>query len=175
MMMCRNPGATLVLCFSALGAMVGHVEGNVVMSLSTLVTGANDGTGSSRQSDNALMPWYTQRTVDKGASSATTTYDFRMDGDDVVFDLAFDICLDTPTIWPLDEGESCTDWGYSEFDICSPNGICLLDLVGGTEVICYDLCMTSEGAFDSQPHTDCRDTADTCVDRFGLTDMGLCE
>ena len=75
-----------VLCLFA-----APIHASVFVTLSTLATSANDGTGTTNQSDNvSSLPWFQVRPVTRGSASATTTYDFAVDGDDVTFTLSFD-------------------------------------------------------------------------------------
>jgi hypothetical protein len=78
--------------FIALWALPCTIQGqaSVYLSQSTLVTEADDGTGDDNAYANARLPWYLVNTAVKGPASATTTYDFSTDGDDVTFLTSFD-------------------------------------------------------------------------------------
>jgi len=92
-----------------------------------------------------------------------------------LFSEAFDLCLETPiSNWPLSEYESCTAFGLSEYDVCATNSICLLIPSIDADVLCYDLCMTSEQGFDIPSHPDCRGVNESCIELFLTQEFGLC-
>ena len=87
-----------------------------------------------------------------------------------------DTCVAGIPIPEVDLLGDCTAAGLAEFDLCGPNSICL-DLsqnFGLQGVLCYDLCRTSEGAFNSGSHPDCRSQSVSCIQAFQSTDFGLC-
>ena len=70
----------------------------------------------------------------------------------------------------------CTAAGLSQGQLCGPNSACLdLSQSGGPPgLVCYDLCRTNQGAFNTTNHPDCRSSSATCAEVFQSTEFGLC-
>ena len=84
--------ARCLFAFAVLWVLPGlvHAQASVYLAQSSLITNANDGTGNENAYTNARLPWYHVSEAIKGPASATTTYDFSTDGDDVTFLTSFD-------------------------------------------------------------------------------------
>ena len=105
----RNACCLLVL--ASLWAWPGQVraQASVYLAQSTLVTQAHDGTGNDTASTNARVPWYHVSEAIRGPASATTTYDFSTDGDDVTFLTSFDHTR------AGQDGNAATSYGFFTF------------------------------------------------------------
>lgn len=81
-----------------------------------------------------------------------------------------DRCVDVAQP-PLAEGDDCAAEDLSRGDLCAANAQCIRE---SGELRCRDLCRTSQGDFGTTDHPDCRDGTATCMDAFGVPDVGLC-
>jgi hypothetical protein len=80
------------------------------------------------------------------------------------------------TRWPLNPGEDCKGARMEAGDICGPFSICLQVDQAASGVRCFELCRTSEGAFNSTNHPDCNSASQVCAAIFqGVTSFGLCQ
>lgn len=86
-----------------------------------------------------------------------------------------DLCIDTPDTdpFPLPEFADCLAAGLLRGVPCGPSSLCV-QLAPG-DVQCRDLCATSEGAFGTTNHPDCRRPEAVCADALFHPDFGLCE
>lgn len=85
----------------------------------------------------------------------------------------YDYCRQPPAT-TLAPGDDCTSNGLMVFDECGINSLCLTESLTGS-VLCYDMCITSEGAFGTSPHPDCRDTNATCTQVVSTSAFGACQ
>lgn len=75
----------------------------------------------------------------------------------------------------LNELDDCTAAGLAEGELCSANGVCLvIGAIAGPDVLCYETCATSEGAFNTTNHPDCSRATAVCSQLFMSTEFGVC-